>query len=145
MKKLFPVILIAVAIIFIATACSKSGSSDNVDISVQSLSGTYALKALVWVYQGETINVYDSLDACEKDNLTTLNTDKTVDYTDAGIVCDPPEDDNGTWDLIGTDSLYFSGSSNASKIQSFDGKTLVLTGNPDGTTDVQATTTLVKQ
>ena len=144
MKKSFALILIIIGIISISTACSKSGSSNGVTPTVDNLSGTYALKALVWVYNGESINVYDSLDACEKDNLTKLNSDKTIDYIDAGTVCNPPEDDNGTWDLKG-DSLYTSANTNASKIQSFDGKTLVLTGNPDGTTDVMATATLVKQ
>ncbi|MBV9963801.1 MAG: lipocalin family protein [Parafilimonas sp.] len=144
MKKSLPAILIMIAIMSIVSACSKSGSSGGVIPTVENLSGTYALKALVWVYAGQTINVYDSLDACERDNLTALNSDKTIDYIDAGTVCNPPEDDNGTWDLKG-DSLYTSANTNASKIKSFDGKTLVLTGAPDGTIDVVATTTLEKQ
>ena len=138
--------LIAVSVIILAfNACSKSGPEDNNSaITVENLAGTYGLQASMWNYLGQDINVYDSLDGCEKDNLTRLNTNLTLDFIDAGTVCVPPEDDNGTWELRG-DSLFVveSGSSSASKIESFNGTTLVLSGEPYP--GVRATTTLAKQ
>jgi len=146
MKKSSLFTLIATMVVSAFIACQKSGSSSsNINaITVENLSGTYGIKALLWNYGGITINVLDSLDACDKDNLVKLNTDKTVDFIDAGVVCDPPSDDNGTWDLKG-DSIKFSNNFASAKIESFDGKTLVLSGAPDGVPGVTATTTLVKQ
>jgi len=144
MKKVSLLTLAAALFIIAITACQKSGSSSNNAITVENLSGTYSLKALLWNYGGISINVLDSLDACEKDNLVYLNTDKTVNFIDAGIVCDPPSDDNGMWDLKG-DSIKFSDNLTSAKIESYDGKTLVLSGTPDGVPGVIATTTLVKQ
>lgn len=144
MKKVSLLTLAAALFIIAITACQKSGSSSNNTITVENLSGTYSLKALLWNYGGISINVLDSLDACEKDNLVKLNTDKSVNFIDAGVVCDPPSDDNGTWDLKG-DSIKFSDNFTSAKIESFDGKTLVLSGTPDGVPGVTATTTLVKQ
>lgn len=144
MKKISLITLAATMLAFTFIACKKSGSSSNSSITVENLAGTYGLKALSWKYGSITINLYDSLDACEKDNLIKLNTDKTVNYIDAGIACDPPSDDNGTWDLKG-DSINFSDNFTSAKIESFDGKTLVLSGTPDGSPGVTATTTLVKQ
>lgn len=125
-------------------ACTKSADTNNSALTIENISGTYALKGLVWNFGGFNINVFDSLEACQKDNLIKFNTDKTVDYIDAGTVCAPPEDDNGTWDLQG-DSLIFSSNYSNAKIQSFDGTTLVLTGVPEGEPGTTATTTLQKQ
>jgi hypothetical protein len=125
-------------------ACKKSVTTANSAITIENISGTYALKGLVWSFGGFNFNVFDSLDACEKDNLIKFNTDKTVNYIDAGTACTPPADDNGTWDLQG-DSLIFSSNYSNAKIQSFDGKTLILTGVPEGESGTTATTTLEKQ
>ncbi len=109
--------------------------------------GPYKLVALTtWVSGGMTSNVYDSIDDCEKDNLIQLNTNLTAANIDAGIQCSPPENSTGTWHLAG-DSLYLD--TNPAKINSFDGKTLVLVGHPtaNGIPDITilATTTLMKQ
>jgi hypothetical protein len=65
-------------------ACKKSVTTANSAITIENISGTYALKGLVWSFGGFNFNVFDSLDACEKDNLIKFNTDKTVNYIDAG-------------------------------------------------------------
>jgi len=143
MKKNFVAILACFVLIAVSTACKKSVNSGS-SLTIENLAGTYGLKALVWTYNGININVYDSVPDCERDNLARLNTDKTVNFIDAGIVCDPPENEDGTWDLR-NDSLIFSTNFTSAKIQSFDGKTLVLSGTPDGQPGVTATTTLEKQ
>src|SRR4051794_9446831 len=116
MKKVSLFTLTAAILVLAASSCQKSGGSTN-SITVESLAGTYGLKALIWNYNGLSVNVYDSLDACDRDNLVKLNTDKTVNFIDAGVACDPPSDDNGTWDLKG-DSLSFSNNFSSAKIES---------------------------
>lgn len=125
-------------ILFTVVGCKKD--HPGTDITVTSISGTYALTGLTWVYGGVSYNMYDSLDACEKDNLIRLNTDHTANFIDAGSVCMPPEDDNDIWSLS-SDSLYLGGE--GTKIKSFNGKLLILSGSPDP--GVIATTTLTKQ
>lgn len=141
MKKTFLLTLVAGVFITALVACSKSGNNDH-PLTIESISGTYALKALVVTYGGINLNIYDSLDACEKDNLIKFNTDKTVNYIDAGTVCSPSEDDNDTWD-IRNDSIILSSSS--AKINSFDGRYLSLTATDDSYPGAVTTTTLEKQ
>ena len=141
--KRYNIYIAAVILLFLTVVACKKSNNTNIDRTVANISGTYGLSALTWVYAGFTINVYDSLPACEKDNLIKLNTDLTANFIDAGTQCNPPEDSTGVWALSG-DSLYIGGT--AGKIKSYDGKTLVLTGTLDengfqGT----ATTTLSKK
>jgi hypothetical protein len=145
-RKKHALLIVAMTMLTVSyIACSKS--SNNTSTTMANLAGTYKLTGLVWVHAGISFNVYDSLDACEKDNEIQLNaTDSSANFIDAGIICVPPEDDNGTW-LVSKDSLYLQ--DQAAKIKSFDGKTLVLTGYPvdNGIPDITtvATTTLTKQ
>ena len=143
MKRIF-FYMVCLAIVTL-TACNKKDSSKEIDTSltIENLSGTYGLNALTWKSGSVTVNVYDQLDDCEKDNLIKLNSDKTINYIDAGIVCSPPENGDATWDLKG-DSLFISGGV-SSKIQSFDGKILILTGTPPNEPTVQATSTFEKK
>jgi hypothetical protein len=130
-------------VLLVAVACKKSDSNNSAR-TVANLSGTYKLTALTGEYLSISINIYDSLPACEKDNLIKLNTDLTAVFTDAGTKCNPPEDSTGVWALSG-DSLYVGDI--AGKIKSFDGKTLVLTGDleVEPAITVAATSTFVKQ
>jgi Lipocalin-like domain len=144
MKKILALTCGCIAVIAVYTSCKKSTASNGSAITVENLAGTYGLKAVTWTYLGITVNVYDSVPVCERDNLAKLNADKTVNFIDAGIVCDPAEDEDGTWDLR-NDSLIFSTNFTSAKIVSFDGKTLVLSGEPEGQPGVTATTTLEKQ
>lgn len=145
MKNTLFLVLVYLFIVTL-TGCNKKDSSKEIDTSltIENLSGTYGLKALIWKSGSVSVNVYDQLDDCEKDNLIKLNPDKTANLIDAGTVCSPPEDDNGTWDLKG-DSLFISSTGIASKIKSYDGKILVLTGAPPNDPTVEATTTLEKK
>ena len=143
MKKTFSRILFMGLAFSAVVACSKDSSSDH-SLTVANISGTYALKAIILSYGGINFNAYDSLDACEKDNLVKFNTDKTVNFVDAGTVCSPSEDDNDTWD-VRNDSIIL-GSSPSGKINSFDGTTLVVTASADDQyPGAVSTTTLQKQ
>lgn len=137
------IFITATFIAFSAIACSKKNDNNNV-ITVQNLSGTYALQGLVWKVGTESVNVYEALDDCQKDNLVRLNEDMTAGQIDAGQMCSPPENATGTWRLSG-DSIYLSSSSMGGKITSFDGTTLVITGAVENQPSVTGTTTLKKQ
>lgn len=141
MKQKYFFIALFLIILIVEFGCQKEVNEKlSTPITVNSLSGTYGLTALTWTYGGSAHNIYDSLDACEKDNLVKLNTDLTINYIDAGIAYVPPENDIGIWSLVG-DSLYFD--TQSSKIQSFDGTILVLMGSPNA--GISATTTLTRK
>ena len=139
-------------ILFTIISCQKTisdfdntgGANNNTDHTVVNISGTYGLKALTWTYLGTTINVYDSLEAREKDDLYTFNSNLTFTAKDAGIVCAPPGDVSTTWALR-NDSIFLNGSTNGAKIKSFDGTTLIMTGTPLSDPGVYAVTTYVRK
>jgi hypothetical protein len=136
----------AIALFMVFYACKKSDSKSNAR-TVENLSGSYSITALVAGSSGFSINLYDSLPACEKDNLIQLNTDMTAAFVDANVQCVPPSDSSGNWSLsANTDTIYVAGS--ASYIKSWDGSTLVLTNseNVSGSPlPVTVTTTLAKK
>jgi hypothetical protein len=125
-------------------ACKKSDKT-NTSRTAASMSGTYMLTALTATEAGITFNAYDSLPPCEKDNLIQLNANGSAQFIDAGIACVPPEDSTGAWHLsTKADSIYLGNQS--AFIQSYDGKTLVLSNQQNiSGFNVSATETLVKQ
>jgi hypothetical protein len=136
-------------LILMINACKKSNSNSSNPSArtVQNFSGSYGITAINASILGLNVNLYDSLPACDRDNIIQLDTNKTAHFIDAGVVCVPPSDSTGTWSLSSnTDTLYIAGTANF--INSWDGKTLVLssveniTGIP---VPVTATTTLVKK
>lgn len=135
--------------ILVINACKKSDSSSSNPSArtVQNFSGSYNLTAITASVLGLNVNLYDSLPACDRDNVIQLDSNKTAHFIDAGVVCVPPSDSTGTWSLSSnTDTLYVAGTANF--IKSWDGKTLMLssveniTGIP---VPITATTTLVKK
>jgi hypothetical protein len=135
----------AISFILVINACKKSSSSNSSAKTVQNLSGSYNLTALTASLLGISINLYDSLPACDQDNVIQLNTNMSAQFIDAGVVCVPPSDSTGTWSLsANADTLYVAGSANF--IKSWDGKTLVLTSDEQiSGYPVTATTTLTKK
>jgi hypothetical protein len=139
----------AISAILVINACKKSdsNSSNPSARTVQNFSGQYSLTAITASVLGTSVNLYDSLPACDKDNIIELDTNKTAHFIDAGVACVPPSDSTGVWSLSSnTDTLYVAGTANF--IKSWDGKTLVLTSNENITgvpVPVTATTTLVKK
>ena len=55
-------------------SCKKSDSVSNAK-TVQNISGSYNLTGLTWTSLGVTVNVYDSLPPCEKDNIFQFDAD----------------------------------------------------------------------
>jgi hypothetical protein len=146
MRKIF-VAGTAVALFLVINACKKSDNNTSNARTVQNFTGSYSITALSGNVLGTTVNLYDSLPACDKDNLITLNSNMTAAFVDAGVKCVPPSDSTGTWSLsANTDSLYLA--TTAAFIKSWDGKTLVLTNSQTVSgipLPITVTTTLVKQ
>ena len=124
MNQLKPVSLILFTALFF-TACKKEKTST--EITKENISGTYVLKAATATTAltgSQTLNLYDMMLPCEKDDQVTLKTDFTVLYTDAGTKCEEPGDDTGTWNLAGN-IITLDGET--ATIEKFDGTTLVIT------------------
>ncbi len=136
----------AIVVFLVIDACKKSDSVSNSNTrTMQNFSGSYKLVALTANILGVSVNLYDSLPPCEQDNLIQLNVNGVAQFIDANTKCVPPSDSTGTWSLsANTDTIYVAG--NASFINSWDGKTLVLNNNEKvNGFPVVATTTLMKQ
>ena len=139
----------AISLILVINACKKSDSNSNNPSArtVKNFSGSYNITAITASVLGLNVNLYDSLPACDKDNIIELDSNLTAHFIDAGIVCVPPSDSTGTWSLSSnTDTLYIAGTANF--IKSWDGKTLMLTSVENVTgipVPVTATTTLAKK
>ena len=139
----------AISLILVINACKKSDSNSNNPSArtVKNFSGSYNITAITASVLGLNVNLYDSLPACDKDNIIELDSNLTAHFIDAGIVCVPPSDSTGTWSLSSNrDTLYIAGTANF--IKSWDGKTLMLTSVENVTgipVPVTATTTLAKK
>ena len=127
------VLTAALAAIAIFAACKKSSNKNDSDKNdpsartVANFSASYKLTALR-VTSPIDSNAYNSLDTCDKDNLTVLSSDMTAKIEDVGVVCNPPADSSGTWSLSAkADSIYIDGAGQF--IKSWDGTTLVLDGS----------------
>jgi hypothetical protein len=146
MRKIY-VASVVFALLLGFFACKKSNNNNSPSNArtVANFSGQYNLTALSGSIFGVTVNLYDSLPACDRDNVIQLNTNLTANFIDSGVMCTPPSDSSGVWSLsANTDTLYVANSANF--INSWDGTTLVLTGTQE-VSGFQATvtTTLVKK
>src|SRR5450631_2089251 len=134
------------AMFLVFDSCKKSSSVSSAR-TMQNLSGSYGLISLMASVAGASVNLYDSIPVCQRDNLILLNASGTAQFTDAGVKCVPPSDSTGTWSLsANTDTIYVAGG--ASFIKSWDGKTLVLSNQETISGipfPVTATTTLLKK
>jgi hypothetical protein len=135
----------AIAFIVVMYSCKKSNDAPSNTRTVQNFSGYYNYTGLSYTQGSVTISAFDSLDACEKDNLLQFKTDLTYNFIDTGLVCSPSESGSGTWNLSAKgDSLILD--SDPAFIKSWDGKTLVVVATVQSVpTLITATTTLVKK
>lgn len=81
-------------------------------------------------------------DACDRDDIYTFNANGTYQLKDAGIVCSPPDDETGTWSLLGN-TMTIDGDQTG--IESFDCKTLILFNTDINTPGDRLKITLIKQ
>jgi len=141
MKKIFSIVLIAV---LFATACDKKDNSCMT--SVASLSGIYKITAVTYKASpvSAEIDYFNILfpDACERDDLYTFQTNGTYQVKDAGTICSPSGDDDGTWSLSGS-TIVIDG--DPTTLESFDCKTLVIANNDTQTPGDRLKLTLTRQ
>ncbi len=117
MKK---ILLIASISILGLSSCDKD---DKCETNQNSIAGSYKLTAFKYKPAGmPEIDAYSALDACEKDDITTMNSNGTYTVTDAGTVCSPNGSTSGTWSVSGN-TITVDGETGT--ISSFDCKTIV--------------------
>lgn len=125
-KASFATLLVAITTLFIS--CSKDAGNTPCTINSAAIAGTYKLTAVTYKANSTTAEVDYFKDpyyvACERDDVITFNSNGTYQFTDAGIVCSPSGNDNGTWVLSGTTSMQIDGDNVI--LESFDCKTLIL-------------------
>jgi hypothetical protein len=109
----------------------------------ENLAGSYKLTAVTYAginvfnNSNESLNIFE---ACERDDIFTLNINSTYAVADAGTECDPASDAEGTWEFINSKTISVNGET--STIMSWDGKVLVTEANTNGAAVV---TTMAKQ
>ncbi|MDP1728202.1 MAG: hypothetical protein Q8M15_15550 [Bacteroidota bacterium] len=92
-------------IIILFSSCKKDETKP-----VETVSKAPTLTAKDWLLiaskgeaLGVTIDLYDKMDACLKDNLTKYNTDKSITAKSGSVKCFPSEPDSylsGMWTLL---------------------------------------------
>jgi len=110
------------AVVWFFTSCKKS--TDDNTITKERLTGSYKLNSITMkVGSSAEQNVTDNyLTACEKDDITKLNSDNTYEYMDAGITCNPPGNATGIWDL--PSQTTFKQDNEVFDLDRFDGQIL---------------------
>jgi len=142
MKKL-SVLLILSLVIF---SCKKDKDEKECTTDAASIAGSYKFTAYTYKASPSSpdedwFNTIFTED-CEKDDILTFNSGGTYTITDAGLVCTPSGDDNGTWSLSGN-SMTIDGDPTA--IESFNCKTLVLSNSDIMVTGDKLKITLTRQ
>lgn len=120
MKKIFlPLALIAT----ITFSCKKDkDEAKQVEVTKENLIGTYKLKSQESKLNG--IPYTPQTEACLKDDLYILKATNVFEYKDAGVICDPDESYDGTWELQG--KVITTDSDLEGTISSFTGTELVV-------------------
>lgn len=125
MKKLSTLLFVFISAI-VLNSCSKTAEMVTVAITTQAVAGTYKLTAMTGkdVSNGNQIDMYAQLSACQKDDQEILNADGTYYHVDAGTQCNPAGSITANWSL-NLNKITIGNTSG--DIQSYDGKTLVVT------------------
>jgi hypothetical protein len=143
-KHYFSGFLLLTVLCVFFSSCQKN-KDENCTASVASISGSYKLTSLQYkINAGTPAQDYlVFLDACERDDIVTLNSNGTWSSQDAGVVCIPNGNDNGTWSLSG--SIINSDGLIDGTIESFDCRTLVFFVADIYTNGDRLTFSMVKQ
>ena len=128
-------------------ACKKEKEKNvscNTDVS--SISGSYKVAAYTYKANASSpeqdyFNIIFS-ETCERDDILTFSSNGSWQLKDAGVVCSPSGDDNGSWTLSGN-TLSIDG--DATTIESFDCKNLVLVNSDVMTAGDKLKITLARQ
>ena len=125
MKK---IIFFLILTVLIFSACKKDNDTPSCTTNAASIAGAYKITAVTYKANASSsemdyFNILFS-DACERDNVYTFQTNGTYQLKDAGAVCSPDGDDNGSWSFVSVNNLTIDG--DPITLESFDCKTLIL-------------------
>ncbi|RAJ77397.1 lipocalin-like protein [Chitinophaga dinghuensis] len=122
--------LIALVSGSILYSCKKEDSQPNnnnnsCEVNVANLVGNYKVTALQYKASANAtpVDFLAQMEDCEKDDILTLKTNGTYTFTDAGIVCKPDGNQEGTWKLEG--KTLISDGILQGTVSSYNCKTLV--------------------
>ena len=94
-----------VALIATSLFSCKKDNNNNKDCSLgeANLVGTYKIGTVTYKETASSPEVDASsfAEACNLDDLETYKSDHTFVYTDAGVKCDPADDNTTNWSLSG--------------------------------------------
>ena len=96
--------IIVVALAFtLFVSCDKDDDTCNQDMA--GIAGSYRVTAVTYKQTSSSAETdyYNFFfpDACDRDDILTLNANGTYTLTDAGVVCSPSNTDTGTWSQTG--------------------------------------------
>jgi hypothetical protein len=143
MKKL-SLLLLLPALFF---ACKKEDNKKvGCTTDVSSISGSYKVTAYTYKASASSpeqdyFNIIFS-EVCERDDILTFSSNGNWTLTDAGVVCSPSGNDNGTWSLSGN-TLSIDG--DPTTIDSYDCHSLILTNTDVMVTGDKLKITLTRQ
>lgn len=129
MKK---VVLSLSVMALLETACKKDvDTPEAITPTKENLTGSYLLSKIT----AQTANapeypVTNYMDSCQRDDIFKLNADYTYQVVDAGMQCGGNYSD--TWSLVNASTIVLEGDTYT--IRRFDGKTLELTEDYNGST-----------
>jgi hypothetical protein len=96
MKKIS---ILALGVVALMASCKKSDSNPSCEVSVAGIAGNYKISKVELVAAGISSDITSqSLDACQRDDIYQLKSDKTVVYQDAGTTCGSAG--TGTWNVV---------------------------------------------
>jgi hypothetical protein len=124
MKKILMGI-IALSMLTVTSCKKKDKEPENITPTTSNLSGSYKTAKVTGTASGSSteIDITNTwLDACEKDDIITLNANGTYTVVDAGTTCSPTSADTGTWSLVNSTTINIDGSNNT--IKRFNGTNL---------------------
>jgi hypothetical protein len=97
--------LIFFSLIICSGLSCKKNTDKTCNLDTASVAGSYKVTAIRYKATATSpeTDYYNQFypDACERDDIITLNANGTATYTDAGVKCTPAGDDTGTWSLSG--------------------------------------------
>ncbi|MEO6405744.1 MAG: lipocalin family protein [Ferruginibacter sp.] len=137
MKKLLGLIAFS-GILF--SSCKKD---NNCDLNSASVAGSYKITSLKYKQTPSSpeVDLYNSLSACEKDDIYIFDSNGSFNYQDAGTICNPSGSYNSSWSLSGN-TLTYDG--DAYNVSSFNCSNMSLTGNSLFVSGDVATATFVR-
>jgi hypothetical protein len=136
--KLFPLCIIACAIVFLVTSCKKDEKKKTKEEEPEPPTRTELLMNGEWTITNATtgsLPVWNTplVDPCYRDNIYTFKTNDTLSVDEGPLKCDEDGEQvlNGVWKLIDDERLYLSAFflQDTAEIVSISESTIILNSN----------------